>query len=361
MGQTVNPNIFRLGKTKNWTSKYFAKKTPETSLYAFKDLEIRNFTNKFFKDNGLTISNCKINYSDDGSLHIFVSYYLTLKSIPLINNLTSEQKISLIKARNKKSGKIKKKQRQIRHNIRNCIKYRNVAHHELVKKLVARKNCKKAVSIVLRRKHPYSTRRIKLLKFYKSFLTIKKFTHFDSIKNNSFSTKFFNSLHFFLKKNIKIFLTLRQLNHNTYQKITKDKLKFFKKSLIKLRKYKQNEFFKEGANILFMSTTQSQMANLLSQFISTNLPKSKKKRNFFLKFVKAALTVFEKTPFSKTKGIKIAINGRINGRPRARQRVFIIGNCVPALTLNSNINYAESTAYTSNGTLGIKVWIFNHI
>ena len=97
MGQIVNPNIFRLGKTKNWVSKYFAKKTSETSIYAFKDLEIKKFTEKFFKDNGLTVNNCKINYSDDGSLHLFVSYYLTLKSLSLINNLTSEQKVNLIK------------------------------------------------------------------------------------------------------------------------------------------------------------------------------------------------------------------------------------------------------------------------
>jgi ribosomal protein S3 len=361
MGQTVNPHIFRLGKTKNWPSKYLAKKASETSIYAFKDLEIRKFADKFFKDNGLTVSNCKINYSDDGSLHIFISYYLTLRSLSLINNLTNEQKISLIKVRNRKSGKIKKKQKQIRTNIRNCIKYQNITHHELVKNLVAKKNHKKAINNILRKRQTFNTRRIRLLKFYKTFLTIKKFPQFDSIQNNSFTTNFFNSLHFFLKKNIKIFLTLQQLNNNSYQEATKNKVKFFKKSLIKLRKYKQNEFFKEGVHIFFMSTTQNQMANFISQFISTHLSKSKKKRNFFLKFVKAALTLFESNPFSNIKGIKIKINGRINGRPRARHKIMTIGKGVPAITINSNINYAESTAYTSNGTLGVKVWICNNI
>jgi small subunit ribosomal protein S3 len=59
--------------------------------------------------------------------------------------------------------------------------------------------------------------------------------------------------------------------------------------------------------------------------------------------------------------MKIKISGRLNGRPRAKHRIISIGNGVPAITLNSNIDYAESTAYTLNGTLGIKVWVSNQI
>ena len=119
MGQIVNPNIFRLGKTKNWSSKYLAKKTSETSAYAFKDLEIRKFTDKFFRDNGLKVGDCKVNYSADGSLHLFVSYYLTIKSFLLIKNLTGEQKIKLITARNRKSWVMGGKYERITKKIRN--------------------------------------------------------------------------------------------------------------------------------------------------------------------------------------------------------------------------------------------------
>jgi hypothetical protein len=348
MGQTVNPNIFRLGKTKNWASKYFAKKTSETSVYAFKDLEIRKFIEKFFKDNGLTISNCKINYSDDGSLHIFVSYYLTIKSLTLAENeSTNNSKLNLSRFRNKNSRKRKKtkKQLELEKKIKNFIKFRRKTHFRLIKNFVREKNF-----------------RTRLLNHYKAFLTANRnFKTFDSIKPNSFTTKLFNSLHFFLKKNIKIFLTLQQLNKNTQQSANKDKAKFLKKSLIKLRRYRQNEFFKEGVSILFMSTTENQMADLLSQFISTHLSKSKKKHNFFLKFLKTTLTLFENNPFSNVKGIKIRINGRLNGRPRAKHKIINIGNGVPAISLKSNINYAESTAFTANGTLGVKVWICNTI
>jgi ribosomal protein S3 len=361
MGQIVNPNIFRLGKTKNWPSKYFAKKTPETSVYTFKDLEIRKFTNKFFKDNGLTVSNCKISYSDDGSLHIFVSYYLTLKSFSLVRNLLNEQKINLVRVKNKKSARHKKKHIRITKNVKNYVKYQNMMRMRLLETIAQRKTVNKIANSIIREQRALKMRRIHLLKSYKSFLAIKKFKELDSIKTNSLTTKFFNSLHFFLNKNIKIFLTLRHLHRNISQEITKNKIKLLKKSLMKLRKYTQNDFFREGVNILFLATTQTQTAHLLAQFISTNLSKSKKKHNFFLKFIKAALTLFKNNKSSNFKGMKIKISGRLNGRPRAKHRIISIGNGVPAITLNSNIDYAESTAYTLNGTLGIKVWVSNQI
>jgi ribosomal protein S3 len=360
MGTTVNPNIFRLGKTKNWPSKYFAKKTTETSVYAFKNLEIRKFINKFFKDNGLTVNNCKINYSDDGSLHIFVSYYLTLKSLSLVNNLINEQKINLVKIRNRKSRQIKKKHKEITRSVRNYFKYQNIKSNRFLKQNVSKENRDNVITSLLRERQTPKIRRVRLLKSYKSFLTIKNFKKFDSIESNSFTTKFFNSIHAFLGTNIKIFLILSQLNKNIRQEINKDKIKFLKKSLIKLRKYKQNDFFKEGVNILFMSTAQQQTANLLTQFIATQLSKSKR-HNFFLRFVKTGLTLLKNNKDSNLEGIKIKIKGRLNGRPRAKHKIITIGNGVPAITLNSKIDYSESVAYTSNGTLGVKVWVCHNI
>lgn len=359
MGTTVNPNIFRLGKTKNWPSKYFAKKTTETSLYAFKDLEIRKFINKFFKDKGLTVNNCKINYSDDGSLHIFISYYLTLKSLSLINNLINEQKISLVKIKNRRSRKVKKNHTKITRSVRNYLKYQIIKGNRFLKQNVSKENRKNAIISLFQERQTLKIRRIKLLKSYKSLLMLKTFKMFDSVNANSFKAQFFNSIHNFLGKNIKIFLILHQLNKNVRQEINKDKIKFLKKSLIKLRKYKQNDFFKEGVNILFMSTSQGQTANLLTQFIATYLSKSKK-HNFFLRFVKTGLTLLKSNQHSNLAGIKIKISGRLNGRPRARHKIITIGNGVPVITLNSNIDYAESVAYTPNGTLGVKVWICNH-
>ena len=79
---------------------------------------------------------------------------------------------------------------------------------------------------------------------------------------------------------------------------------------------------------------------------------------FFLRFIKATLIIFNNNPLSKLQGIKIQIKGRINGAPRAKHKIININNGVPVLSLNSKIDYSEATSYTTNGTLGIKVWIY---
>ena len=43
MGQKTNPNILRLGRIKEWKSKYIEKKTIESSTVVFRDLEIKKF------------------------------------------------------------------------------------------------------------------------------------------------------------------------------------------------------------------------------------------------------------------------------------------------------------------------------
>ena len=65
MGQKTNPNILRLGKIKEWKSKYIEKKTTESSNIIFKDLEIRKFISQLFAKNELQVQNCKIAYSEN--------------------------------------------------------------------------------------------------------------------------------------------------------------------------------------------------------------------------------------------------------------------------------------------------------
>lgn len=95
---------------------------------------------------------------------------------------------------------------------------------------------------------------------------------------------------------------------------------------------------------------------LLSNFIALQLKKLKR-HNFFLKFIQTGLEIFDSPVFSNVKGIKIKIKGRFNGAPRAKHKVIKVGKKIPILSLNSNIKYAESVSYTSNGTFGVKVWV----
>ncbi len=56
-------------------------------------------------------------------------------------------------------------------------------------------------------------------------------------------------------------------------------------------------------------------------------------------------------------GIKVMVGGRLNGAEIARSEWSREGR-VPLHTLRADIDYAEKTAFTIYGTLGIKVWIF---
>jgi len=58
-----------------------------------------------------------------------------------------------------------------------------------------------------------------------------------------------------------------------------------------------------------------------------------------------------------SQGIKVRASGRLGGAEIARTEGYHEGR-VPLHTLRADIDYATSTARTTYGTIGIKVWIF---
>ncbi len=56
------------------------------------------------------------------------------------------------------------------------------------------------------------------------------------------------------------------------------------------------------------------------------------------------------------KGVKIRLSGRLDGAEIAR-REWLAKGTLPLQTLRANIDYGESTAFTTYGTVGIKVWV----
>lgn len=57
------------------------------------------------------------------------------------------------------------------------------------------------------------------------------------------------------------------------------------------------------------------------------------------------------------KGIKVSCAGRLGGSEIARTEWYREGS-VPLQTISADIYYAQSTAFTIYGTVGVKVWIF---
>jgi small subunit ribosomal protein S3 len=55
-------------------------------------------------------------------------------------------------------------------------------------------------------------------------------------------------------------------------------------------------------------------------------------------------------------GIRVQCAGRLGGAEIARKEWYLEGR-VPLHTINANIDYAQETANTKSGTIGVKVWI----
>lgn len=111
----------------------------------------------------------------------------------------------------------------------------------------------------------------------------------------------------------------------------------------------------EMKRLYFTLATQPDSANLLGDFIAEQL-RTTKRHNFFLSSLNKSLALIIKQKYFKIKGIKILIKGRLNNAARSRNQIMKIGK-VPLITENVKIDYAESTAFTPNGTIGVQVWI----
>jgi len=79
------------------------------------------------------------------------------------------------------------------------------------------------------------------------------------------------------------------------------------------------------------------------------------KRTPFRRVMKQSL---EKISSAKgVKGVKIALKGRLDGSEMARYEWLKKGQ-IPLQTLRADLDYAERTAFTTYGTIGVKVWIY---
>lgn len=178
----------------------------------------------------------------------------------------------------------------------------------------------------------------------------------------------FLSLIHFTKRKYKLFIILERLDIYVKQIILNRKMRqLWKKDLLSLRRYNlpsdllktRHNFFKKGVNILFNCVTNKKCSKLLGHFIITQLKilGKFKRHHFFLNFIKDALKLFKQGSYSEFKGIKIKIKGRLNGRSRSKNRTIRIANNISVIKIDSVIDYSDQTAFTSNGTLGVKIWI----
>lgn len=94
--------------------------------------------------------------------------------------------------------------------------------------------------------------------------------------------------------------------------------------------------------------------NLQAQVIANGIAEQIEKRVAFRKLMKQTL---EQVMNAGAKGVKVAIGGRLNGAEIARTEHLSQGK-IPLHTMRADIDFARGTAFTTYGTVGIKVWIY---
>lgn len=93
--------------------------------------------------------------------------------------------------------------------------------------------------------------------------------------------------------------------------------------------------------------------NLQAQVVGQNIADQIEKRIAFRRAMKGAI---EQVMESGALGVKIECAGRLGGSEIARSERLFKGK-LPLHTLRANIDFARVTAYTTYGTIGVKVWI----
>lgn len=91
-----------------------------------------------------------------------------------------------------------------------------------------------------------------------------------------------------------------------------------------------------------------------AQLVADNLARQLEGRVAFRRAVKKTVASSMRMG---AEGIKIAIAGRVGGSEMGRREKSEPAGRVPLHTLRADIDYAQSTAYTISGTVGVKVWI----
>ena len=170
-------------------------------------------------------------------------------------------------------------------------------------------------------------------------------------------SKFNEGLNIFTGRKYKIITIFNCINKNLYSLSIKE-IMYLKAQLTLLRKFRirENFNFDETFDVICNSIYNNNSAFMLGNFIADKL-KNIKKHNRFLSCINRILELLIKSNFSKIKGIKIKISGKLNRSRRTKTKTIKIGN-IPIQTINEKIDYSQTTiTHNPNGSFGIKIWI----
>ena len=121
------------------------------------------------------------------------------------------------------------------------------------------------------------------------------------------------------------------------------------KNYIQKRLLNKNNKVKLQINIKEVSKPQ-----LCAPIMAQNIASDLEKRIPYRRTMKRSIESIMKTG---AEGVKVITSGRLDGAEIARRETLTQGK-IPLHTIRANIDYGIATAYTTYGTVGVKVWIY---
>lgn len=123
-----------------------------------------------------------------------------------------------------------------------------------------------------------------------------------------------------------------------------------------IKNYIQKNFFKSNKNMnLKVDIQEVKNMEESAAIMAQNIAEQLEKRLPFRKAMKTALDQVMKN--KGIKGVKIEMSGRLGGAEMSRREWSAKGT-LPLHTMRCDIDFAKATAYTTYGTLGVKVWLY---
>ncbi|KKQ23329.1 30S ribosomal protein S3 [Candidatus Wolfebacteria bacterium RIFCSPLOWO2_01_FULL_38_11] len=121
-----------------------------------------------------------------------------------------------------------------------------------------------------------------------------------------------------------------------------------------IKKIRMKKGIKEPVN-LSLNIEEVKRSDVSAAVIAQNIAWDFEKRMPFRRTIKKYIEQIMQN--RDVKGAKIMVGGRLDGAEIARTETLTRGR-LPLTTLRANIDYGLATAFTTYGTIGVKVWIY---
>lgn len=121
-----------------------------------------------------------------------------------------------------------------------------------------------------------------------------------------------------------------------------------------LKKELKDNFWRGKKVTLNINIFEVKKPSLSAKIVLQGMTADLEKRVAFRRVMKQTIDRVKK---AGAKGVKIVVSGRLNGAEIARTEKLLDGK-VPLTNLRADIDYANGTARTIYGAIGVKLWIY---